>query len=163
MERIERYLKRVAAGLPRADRDDIVAELREELLSRVEERERAAGRSLADGEIADLLRELGHPLAVAGGFAHPGGLIPGALVPFYRMVLVWATVAIAGVHGALLVSRAVAAGSIGAAVSRSLPGMVVALLAAFTVVTIVFMALGRARGARPEPVSDPGRCCPADG
>ena len=40
MERVERYLKRVGRALPRAGRDDVVAELREALLSRIDERAR---------------------------------------------------------------------------------------------------------------------------
>jgi hypothetical protein len=143
MERVERYLKRVGRALPRAGRDDILAELREALLSRVEERERAEGRPLSDDEVDGLLRELGHPLAVAGGYSHPGGLIPAALVPFYRRVLEWTIAFIASVHVALCLGRMLTDESVGQAIARSLPGMVVAMLAAFTAITLVFMGLGR--------------------
>jgi len=143
MERVERYLKRVGRALPRAGRDDILAELREGLLSRIEERERETGRPLAGDEVDAILRELGHPLAVAGGYSHPGGLIPAALVPFYRRVLEWTIVFIASVHVALSLGRVVTDGSVGDAVARSLPGMLMAMLAAFTAITLVFMALGR--------------------
>jgi hypothetical protein len=143
MERVESYLKRVASALPRAGRDDIVEELREALLSRIEERERATGRQLTDEEVASVLRAFGHPLAIAGGYSHPGGLIPSMLVPFYGRVLAWTIAFIASLHAALGAGRAISDGSVGAAIARSLPGMVVAMLAAFTAITLVFMMLGR--------------------
>ncbi len=143
MERVEHYLKRVGRALPRAGRDDIVAELREALVSRIEEREREAGGPLSGDEVDATLRELGHPLAVAGGYSHPGGLIPAALVPFYRRVLEWTIVFIASVHVALCLGRVFTDDSVGDAIARSLPGMVVAMLAAFTAITLVFMGLGR--------------------
>ena len=50
MDMIERYLNAVAAQLPQAEREDIVAELRDLILSRFEAREDELGRALNDEE-----------------------------------------------------------------------------------------------------------------
>ena len=45
MDLVERYLKAVAAQLPKATRDDIVAELRDEIMGRIEALEERLGRA----------------------------------------------------------------------------------------------------------------------
>ena len=62
MDLIDRYLKAVAAQLPAEERDDIVAELRDLILSRFEAREEELGRPLTEAEQLEILREVGHPL-----------------------------------------------------------------------------------------------------
>jgi hypothetical protein len=53
-------------NLPRAAKaDDIAAELRDVIASRIEDREESLGRPLAEKEVSALLREFGHPLVVA--------------------------------------------------------------------------------------------------
>jgi hypothetical protein len=47
MDVVEGYLRAVAALLPRAQRDDIVAELRDVILNRIEEREAGLGPRLS--------------------------------------------------------------------------------------------------------------------
>ena len=90
MNLIDRYLYAVQQYLPTAcaNRDDIVAELREALESRIEERERALGRSLNDNEIAGLLKAFGHPRIIAAQFGEQHALIGAALMPFYKQTLV---------------------------------------------------------------------------
>ena len=68
MDIIERYLEAVAAQLPTEDREDIVAELRDLILSRVEAREEELGRTLSDEEKEAILHEIGHPLIVAARY-----------------------------------------------------------------------------------------------
>jgi hypothetical protein len=153
MDSLDRYLRKVARALPRGTRDDIIAELRDVLLSRLEERAGGAGRPLGEEEVAQELRAFGHPLLVAGRYGRSEGLVPAVLVPFYKIVLSTAVGFIALFHLSLCVVRAFESGSVGHAIAASVPGAVVALLAAFTAVTIVFMALGRRvadeqRGAR---------------
>ena len=65
MDLVNEYLRAVAALLPKAQRDDIVAELRDTILTRIEEREADLGRPLTDDEIEAVLREVGHPVVVA--------------------------------------------------------------------------------------------------
>ena len=45
MDMLDHYLDAVAAQLPRESRDDIIAELRDTLLSQIEDKEEALGRA----------------------------------------------------------------------------------------------------------------------
>lgn len=84
MTLIDKYLAAVAAQLPAATREDVVAELRDDIMSRVEAREEALGRSLSDDEIEAILREIGHPLAVAARFGSgPQHLVGPELFPWW--------------------------------------------------------------------------------
>lgn len=84
MDLIDRYLKAVAAQLPKDDRDDIIAELRDLILSRFEAREEALGRPLTPEEQQSILRELGHPLIVAARYGKgPDTLVGPALYPWW--------------------------------------------------------------------------------
>ena len=65
MDLMERYLNAVAAQLPKDVREDIVAELRDEIMGRLEALEARLGRPATDDEVETLLREVGHPLSVA--------------------------------------------------------------------------------------------------
>lgn len=84
MDIIERYLEAVAAQLPTADREDIIAELRDLILSRVEAREEELGRALSDDETEAILHEIGHPLVVAARYRRgPDRLIGPELFPYW--------------------------------------------------------------------------------
>jgi hypothetical protein len=84
MDLIEEYLKAVAALLPRAHRDDIVAELRDTILTRKEEREDQLGRPLTFEETEALLREIGHPLVVAARYGEgPQHVVGPMLYPYW--------------------------------------------------------------------------------
>lgn len=80
---IDRYLAAVAALLPKAQRQDIVAELRDLIMNRIEEQEAALGRPLDKREMEVLLREIGHPIAVAGRYGPSKGLIGPQIYPFW--------------------------------------------------------------------------------
>ena len=83
MDLLDRYLGAVAALLPAAQRDDIVAELRDLIMNRIEEKEAALARPLSRKETEELLREIGHPLAVAGRYGPQRSLIGPEIYPFY--------------------------------------------------------------------------------
>jgi len=87
MDLVDRYLNAVRFWLPKAQRQDILAELSEDLRSQIEERESALGRSLAAGELEALLKEKGSPYSVAGRFLPQRQLIGPALYPIYIFVL----------------------------------------------------------------------------
>ena len=87
MELINRYLHAVRFWLPKKQRDDILAELSEEIRCQVEDREREAGRKLDDSEIAAVLRRLGQPVAVANRYLPQRHLIGPVLYPIYLLVL----------------------------------------------------------------------------
>ena len=81
---VDRYLAAVAALLPKASRQDIVAELRDLIMNRVEEQEATLGRPLDKREMEALLREIGHPIAVAGRYGPRQALIGPELYPFWE-------------------------------------------------------------------------------
>lgn len=83
MDLLDRYLGAIAALLPAAQRQDIVAELRDVLMNRIEDKEAQLGRRLKKDELEALFRDLGHPLAVAGRYGPQRALIGVELYPFY--------------------------------------------------------------------------------
>lgn len=84
MDLVERYLKAVAAQLPRETREDIVAELRDDIMGRIEDLEARLGRAPSDDEVEALLREVGHPLTVAARYRPgPQALIGPELYPWW--------------------------------------------------------------------------------
>ena len=84
---IDRYLHAVKFWLPKAQQQDLLAELAEDLQSQTEEREAALGHPLDEGELADILRRRGSPMRVASGFIPEQRLISPAMLPVYRLVL----------------------------------------------------------------------------
>lgn len=87
MDLLDRYLGAIAALLPAAQRQDIVAELRDLLMSRIEEKEAQQGRPLDRKQLEALFREFGHPLAVAGRYGPQRALIGVELYPFYMFAV----------------------------------------------------------------------------
>uniref|UniRef100_UPI0039184B0C HAAS signaling domain-containing protein n=2 Tax=Brevundimonas TaxID=41275 RepID=UPI0039184B0C len=84
MDLVERYLNALAAQLPKAVREDIVAELRDEIIGRLEALEARLGRPATDDEVEGLLREVGHPLSVAARYRPgPQALIGPTLYPWW--------------------------------------------------------------------------------
>jgi hypothetical protein len=84
MDLIDRYLNAVAAQLPQDERTDIIAELRDLILSRFEAREEELGRTLTEDEQEAILREIGHPLVVAARYRKgPDSLVGPELFPYW--------------------------------------------------------------------------------
>ena len=84
MDLIDRYLNAVAAQLGQDERADIIAELRDLILSRFEAREEELGRALTDDEKEAILHEIGHPLVVAARYRKgPDALIGPELFPYW--------------------------------------------------------------------------------
>nr|WP_295111529.1 hypothetical protein [uncultured Caulobacter sp.] len=102
---IDRYLAAVAALLPKSSRQDIVAELRDLILNRVEEKEAALGRPLDKADTETLLREIGHPIAVAGRYGPHRALIGPEIYPFWLLAVkvLLAIAALAAVIPAVIV------------------------------------------------------------
>ena len=97
MDLLERYLQSIRKYLPwtlsSARQDDIVAELRANYESQLEEREADLGRKLTEGEMIDWLKQLGAPVQVAGRYQPVQYLIGPTLFPMYlyvlRLALIW--------------------------------------------------------------------------
>lgn len=87
MDLIDRYLDTVRLFLPRDQRADITAELRDVLLTRREDKEAALGRPLTRKEDEALLHDYGHPLVVAARYGQQQYLIGPDLYPVYTFVL----------------------------------------------------------------------------
>lgn len=84
MSLVDDYLRAVAGHLPKAGRDDILAELRDLVLTRIEAREAALGRPLTEDETETVLREVGHPLVVAGRYGSgPQHVVGPTLYPYW--------------------------------------------------------------------------------
>lgn len=87
MELLDRYLHAVKSGLPKAQQDDIIAEIGEDLRSQIEDLEAGLGRPVNEAEVIAILKERGHPAKVAGRYLPQQYLIGPALYPIYRLVL----------------------------------------------------------------------------
>jgi len=87
MDLLDRYLHAVRWNLPAAKADDITAELRDELVTRMENREEGLGRPLNEEETSALLKEFGHPLVVASRYRPQQWLIGPDVFPFYFFVM----------------------------------------------------------------------------
>ena len=87
MELVDRYLQAVRFWLPKDQREDISAELSEDIHSQIEERESSVGHKLSESEVAEILKQHGRPLLVANRFRPQQYLIGPALFPTYVFVL----------------------------------------------------------------------------
>ncbi|HEY2592512.1 MAG TPA: hypothetical protein VGK33_01275 [Chloroflexota bacterium] len=144
MDLIDRYLDAVRLFLPRDQRDDIAAELRDELLTRHEEREALLGRPLTPREDEALLHDYGHPLIVAARYGKAQYMIGPELYPIYAFVLMIVLAAIglsAAITGVMAASVAGgdAAHGLGAGLNVAWTGG----FAAIGAVTAIFAVLQR--------------------
>jgi len=87
MELLDRYLQSVKKYLPWERQDDIIAELRANLESQLEDRETELGRSLTDEEMKEWLKQIGPPIVVASRFQPQRYLIGPSIFPIYWLVL----------------------------------------------------------------------------
>jgi hypothetical protein len=104
MELVDRYLNAVKDYLPQTEQaaqEDIIAELKDSLLSRFEERETELGRALCAEEQQALVKETGHPMLVASRYMPQQYLIGPSLFPFWMMALRATLIAVGVVYGVL--------------------------------------------------------------
>jgi len=87
MQLIDRYLQSVKWMLPRKQQEDVVRELNDEILSRVEEKETALGRPLNEDEQVAVLKQMGHPMLVASRYRTQRYLINPTIFAVYWTVL----------------------------------------------------------------------------
>lgn len=114
MDLIERYLANVRVLLPKSQRDDIIAELRDVLRGSREEEAAKLGHSLSEAEEESLLREFGHPILVAGRYRPQQYLIGPDLYPVYSFVLKLVL--------AIIAAAALLVGIVGTVASIGTPG-----------------------------------------
>ncbi|MEP7355798.1 MAG: hypothetical protein ABI847_01000 [Anaerolineales bacterium] len=132
---LDNYLKAVKTFLPRSQQDDIVQELSDDILSRVEAQSAQLGRPLTEPEQEAILKQVGNPVLVAGRY-HPNHqrvafgveLIGPMLFPLYIRVL--------GISLALIVvGRTIALFLLGEGAAT---GLLLFLVAHFAAVTAIF-------------------------
>ena len=87
MDLIERYLAAIRRNLPADKATDVTAELREDLFSRIEEREGVLGRTLDKIELSGVIKDTGHPLVVASRYRQQQQLIGPETYPFFIFTL----------------------------------------------------------------------------
>lgn len=138
MDLLDRYLGAIAALLPAGQRQDIVAELRDVLLSRIEDKEGQLGRPLDKKALEALFREFGHPLAVAGRYGPQRALIGVELYPFY-IFAVKVALAIAAFVAVIpaMVGAFTSDGDVSRAISQAIHAFIPSALTLIGVITII--------------------------
>jgi hypothetical protein len=144
-----RYLQAVGFWLPRATKDDILAEISEDLHSQMEDRAASLNRPLNDAEVGEILKQRGRPMVVASAYLPKKSLIGPVFFPSYKLtlkialgcylvpwLLTWMGFLIYAPHrlGAPSVRELL----------RTLGPLWVSGLTVFAIVTLVFYALDRA-------------------
>lgn len=109
MDLLERYLQSVRYFLPRAQRDDILKELSENIRSQFDDKEAELGRPLTETELAAIIKHHGSPLLAASRYrqAPLRHLIGPGLFPFYWFVLkilLWIGLAVCALSSIALIS-----------------------------------------------------------
>jgi hypothetical protein len=140
MELIDRYLQAVKLALPKRNQDDIVQELKDSILSQVEEKEAALGRALNEDEVVELLKKMGSPAKLASRYREQQGLIAPTVMPIYWKVLQ----AVLGLAFLVNVIAAIVAAAAGRPLLESLLPILRFPSIAFTTfawVTLTFVAL----------------------
>ena len=150
MELLDRYLQAVRRHLPWERQDDIIAELKANLESQLEDKEAELGRKLTDAEMEAWLKQLGSPLLVAARYRPQRYLIGPALFPIYwfvlRLVMTWYVIVYAIAKTVDIVARGLTAGGVIGAIA-SLPW---SLLVSAAIVTLVFAGIEAVGARHPE-------------
>lgn len=141
MNLIDRYLRAVRDHLPRGEQDDIIDELADSIVSRMEDEAATRGRPLDEEEQVALLRSMGHPMSVAARYRGDDRsvtfgrrLIGPELFPSYLKVLV-ANFAVTVIVLAIIVIAS------GGTPWSGLGGIVVPFAIQFLIVTAIFVVV----------------------
>ena len=151
MDLIDRYLNAVAAQLPQDERADIVAELRDLILSRFEAREEALGRPLTEDEQEAILHEIGHPLVVATRYRKgPDSLVGPELFPYWLFGVKAGLLVLLAVQAiALFINLVSGPADAGQAISQAFHGFFGSALTLIGAATLI-AALWEHYGVRPK-------------
>jgi hypothetical protein len=80
---IDRYIAAVGRHLPAKTSADITAELREAVSFKLEEKERALGRTAEKNELAEIIKSFGSPMLAAGRYSGHQYLLGPDIFPYY--------------------------------------------------------------------------------
>jgi len=148
MELVERYLQAIGQYLPADSRNDILAELRTELLEQMDARAEEWGRPLDEADVAALLKVHGRPEAIALRYLPQRSLIGPSIFPFYLLTLrrAFPLVLIVYVLGnAANIMFASPAGNLGGQIGSAIFRLFPTLFVFWGIVTIVFAGIDYAR------------------
>ena len=87
MDLLERYLQAIGQALPLATRDDVLNELRANLVAQIDDRAEELNRPLTEPELAAILKAHGRPEVVAARYLPQRFLIGPTLFPFYLLTM----------------------------------------------------------------------------
>jgi hypothetical protein len=138
---IDRYLHNVRLSLSGPRRDDIVRELAEDIRAQVADREAELGRTLTEPEQEALLKQFGHPLALATRYGPQRHVIGPALFPVYWMVLKIALGGALAVNVAIAIAWLATGSPAGAALGHLASFPFTIAITVFGWVTLVFALL----------------------
>lgn len=144
MELVERYLQAIGQYLPADSRNDILAELRTELLEQMDARAEEWGRPLDEADVAALLKVHGKPEAIALRYLPQRSLIGPTIFPFYlftlrrALPLVLLVYALANAANLMLSAQS---GDLAGRIARATFGIVPVLFMFWGTVTIVFAVI----------------------
>ena len=143
---VERYVEAVRKQLPRRERNDIAAELRDTLLSQIEETVAEQGRRLSDDEIAAILIRYGAPDVVAARYGARNHLIGPAVYGHYKAVVRAVLWILGSLLSVGLVVTAFTADNPVTAIARLAWTGVLIVIGNLTIVTVVFARIERMKG-----------------
>jgi hypothetical protein len=149
MEILDSYLRAVKRYLPRAQSNDIIKELSEDLRAQLDEKQAATGRPLNDEEMMAFFKLHGDPMTVARRYRQDNRslslgweLIGPELFPMYSILLtVNLTITIAAVTIISLIMHA----------PLNVDAFIVPVLAQIICLTVVFTLLNLVRRKYPQP------------
>ena len=167
MNLVERYIEAVKFWLPKQIRDDVAAELADDIRSEIEEAEREKGRKLTDDEVAAILKARGRPLLVASRYLPKRWLIGPELYPIYVFVLKIVALVCLIPAAVTLVMAVIAHQDMATSMAAATGQLWESVWSAFAVVTVIFAIIER-QGMNPStldkwnpknlrPVVDSGR------
>jgi hypothetical protein len=133
MELLDRYLQAVRKHLPWQRQEDIIAELRANLESQLEEKQEELGRPLTPAESEEWIGGLGSPVQMAGHYQPQQYLIGPAIYPVYlyilRLASMWAIVVYIAVSTLTIVLSSTATGDTIAQAAFRLPFVLIQVAA----------------------------------
>ena len=138
MELLDRYLQAVRKHLPWKRQEDIIAELRANLESQLDEKEGELGRPMTPTEAEQWIKDLGSPSRMAAHFEPQRYLIGPAVFPAYlhvlRLAATWAGVLYLVVSAISLVTGTTLNADAVAHVVFNLPSVIIQVAAWVTLV-----------------------------
>lgn len=143
MDLLDRYLGAIGRHLPEAQKADVTAELRDVLLSQIEDEEARLGRAQTGVELEAMLIRFGHPLTVSGRYRKIQHLIGPEVFPFWWAGLKMSLMIVAGLYVVLAILTVVGGEDAALVGDRTAPSLTAALIFALGAVTLVCALIER--------------------